>query len=403
MSILSGLGLLPVRVLPRTMSASGILKCPALPCLAMRSFRPHGFVAEKMCHHQINCSPSDVSPFGRRETFLRKNTSCGKRFACVSGRGIVTAASGVNVVEQGDYVELHYVGTLDDGSMFDASRERGTPLGFFVGEGRVVPGFEKIAMGMAVGETKKERIEPSEAYGDWREEMTATVPTAQAPEGLQTGAYVQLQNGMQAKVTEVNDENVTIDANHPLAGKALTFDVELVKLAKGSDLRRATFGAGCFWGVELNFQRVPGVLSTAVGYSQGGKNGVTYEEVCSGDTGHNEVVQIVYDPSEVSYETLIEVFFDKHDPTTLNRQGNDTGTQYRSGIYYHDEEQKKVAEEMKERMQGKFNNSIVTEIEEIKNFNRAEEYHQQYLERGGRFGQPQSAAKGCTDPVRCYG
>ena len=318
-------------------------------------------------------------------------------------RNITAAASSADVVETGDYVEVHYVGQLDDGSTFDASRERGTPLGFFPGEGRVVPGFEQLVMGMSVGEQRKDKIEPSAAYGEWLSDMTAKVPIAQAPEGLKPGVMVQLQNGMQARVADMDDEHITIDANHPLAGKALTFDVELMKLVKGAEMERATFGAGCFWGVELNFQRVPGVLSTSVGYSQGDKMDVSYEEVCNGDTGHNEVVQVVYAPSEVPYEKLLEVFFKIHDPTTLNQQGNDVGTQYRSGIYYHNDEQKQIAEEVKERMQSQFGNSIVSEVEEIRNFNRAEEYHQQFLERGGRFGKPQSASKNCTDPVRCYG
>lgn len=318
-------------------------------------------------------------------------------------RSSSSAAATDTAAGNGDYVEVHYVGTLEDGSQFDSSRERGQPLSFTIGAGRVVPGFEKIATGMKVGDRRSEVISPDLAYGEWSEGMTARVPLANAPPGLTPGAVVSMQNGMQATVTAVDDEFVTIDANHPLAGKALTFDVELLKLVKAADQGVATFGAGCFWSVELNFQRIPGVLSTCVGYSQGHVENVTYEQVCNGDTGHNEVVQVVYDKGEASYETLLDAFFNKHDPTTLNRQGNDVGEQYRSGIYYTTEEERIAAEAAVAKQNEKLSGQVVTEVEPLKNFSEAEQYHQQYLEKGGRFGRPQSAAKGCTDPIRCYG
>uniref|UniRef100_A0A0D6R015 peptide-methionine (S)-S-oxide reductase n=1 Tax=Araucaria cunninghamii TaxID=56994 RepID=A0A0D6R015_ARACU len=165
----------------------------------------------------------------------------------------------------------------------------------------------------------------------------------------------------------------------------------------------AQFGAGCFWGVELTFQRVPGVTKTEVGYTQGFLHNPTYEDVCSGRTMHNEAVRVQYDPSQCSYDTLLDTFWARHDPTTLNRQGNDVGTQYRSGIYFYTTEQEKAARESLERQEQKLNKKIVTEILPAKKFYRAEEYHQQYLEKGGRSGFRQSAAKGCNDPIRCYG
>lgn len=165
----------------------------------------------------------------------------------------------------------------------------------------------------------------------------------------------------------------------------------------------AQFGAGCFWGVELAFQRVPGVSRTEVGYSQGFLHNPTYEDVCSGTTNHSEVVRVQYDPRECGFESLLDVFWARHDPTTLNRQGNDVGTQYRSGIYYYTPEQEKAAMESLEQQQKLLNRKIVTEILPAKKFYRAEEYHQQYLSKGGRFGFKQSSAKGCNDPIRCYG
>jgi peptide-methionine (S)-S-oxide reductase len=147
----------------------------------------------------------------------------------------------------------------------------------------------------------------------------------------------------------------------------------------------ATFGAGCFWGVEAAFRRTPGVLSTAVGYAGGSLAKPTYEQVCSGRTGHVEVVQVEYDPEKVSYEQLLEVFWSNHDPTQLNRQGADIGTQYRSVIFTHDAEQRQIASGSKAELDNsaRLRRPIVTEILPFSAFYRAEEYHQQYLEKRG--------------------
>lgn len=147
----------------------------------------------------------------------------------------------------------------------------------------------------------------------------------------------------------------------------------------------ATFAAGCFWGVEATFRQIDGVLSTSVGYTGGTTDGATYEQVCSGSTGHAEAVEVEYDPERVSYEDLLTVFWENHDPTTLNRQGPDVGTQYRSAIFYHSPEQRRAAEESKQRLEqsGRYNSPIVTEIVEAGAYHRAEEYHQQYLEKRG--------------------
>ena len=145
----------------------------------------------------------------------------------------------------------------------------------------------------------------------------------------------------------------------------------------------ATFGAGCFWGVEQRFGKVEGVLETVVGYSGGKMENPTYKDVCTDKTGHAEVVRVTYDPSIVSYEELLEYFWDMHNPTTLNRQGWDVGTQYRSAVFYHNEEQKEAAMKLKEKLDksGKYKNPIVTEIVPAGKFYRAEEYHQKYHEK----------------------
>lgn len=148
----------------------------------------------------------------------------------------------------------------------------------------------------------------------------------------------------------------------------------------------ATFGAGCFWGVEEDFRHIPGVLSTAVGYSGGTMVNPTYRDVCTGSTGHAEVVQIEFDPSVVGYETLVEAFFRLHNPTTMNRQGPDVGTQYRSAIFTHSPEQAEIAQKVKDRLtEAKaFPRPIVTEITPASPFYRAEEYHQLYLAKRGQ-------------------
>lgn len=150
-------------------------------------------------------------------------------------------------------------------------------------------------------------------------------------------------------------------------------------------MEKATFGAGCFWGVEEAFRQTPGVTSTAVGYAGGTLQNPTYEQVCTGRTGHAEVVQVEFDPQQVSYEQLLQVFWKNHNPTQLNRQGPDIGTQYRSAIFYHSPQQKEVAEQSKQQLEasGQFNRPIVTQIEAASEFYRAEEYHQQYLEKRG--------------------
>ena len=149
---------------------------------------------------------------------------------------------------------------------------------------------------------------------------------------------------------------------------------------------KATFGAGCFWGVEATFRQIKGVTNATAGYAGGTKDNPTYEDVCTDETGHAEVVEVEFDPSQVSYDQLLDVFWSNHNPTTLNRQGPDVGTQYRSVIFYHSPEQKSAAETSKETINksGRFRQPVVTQIEPAQRFWRAEEYHQRYLEKRGQ-------------------
>ena len=173
---------------------------------------------------------------------------------------------------------------------------------------------------------------------------------------------------------------VASDGKHLVARVAQWFHRATMQTEK------ATFGAGCFWGVEETFRNVKGVLSTSVGYAGGTQENPTYQAVCTDKTGHAEVVQVEFDPSQVSYDQLLDVFWSNHNPTTLNRQGPDVGTQYRSVIFYHSPEQHASANASKEKLEksGRFNRPIVTQIEPAPTFWCAEEYHQRYLQKRGQ-------------------
>jgi peptide-methionine (S)-S-oxide reductase len=146
---------------------------------------------------------------------------------------------------------------------------------------------------------------------------------------------------------------------------------------------KATFGAGCFWGVEAAFRNVPGVLATRVGYTGGSRERPSYEQVCTGHTGHAEAVEVEFDPARVTYDQLLDVFWHEHDPTQLNRQGPDVGTQYRSAVYFHSPEQEAAAKSSRDRAQSRSRKPVVTEITPASEFWPAEDYHQRYLEKRG--------------------
>jgi len=143
----------------------------------------------------------------------------------------------------------------------------------------------------------------------------------------------------------------------------------------------AVLALGCFWGPEKKFGKIEGIVETEVGYCGGKMPNVTYKEVCSGETGHAEVVKLTFDSKKISYEKILEYFFEFHDPTTLDRQGPDIGTQYRSEIFYINGQQKKISYSVLDRLNKKFNSKIVTKISENKNYTKAEDYHQKYLEK----------------------
>jgi peptide-methionine (S)-S-oxide reductase len=333
-------------------------------------------------------------------------------FAVAGGaarRGLADGSS-MRVAKDGETVEVHYVGTLEDGTEFDSSRARGLPLNFVLGSGSVVPGFEEAVRGMRLEERKRAVLKPEVAYGERSDELVMSIPRDRAPSGmeLEVGQKVPLTNGATATVLGVNDSEIKLDANHNLAGKTLIFDLQLVGFldsvlpTPAAGLERLVVGLGCFWGAELAYQRVQGVVSTKVGYTQGTKKEPKYREVCSGQTGHTEAVAIDFDPKVVSYEALVDLFWERlgRSALTKNKVGNDTGTQYRSGIYFLNDGQRAVAEASAKRAAEKLGKETVVEIkaQEGSPFYLAEDYHQQYLEKGG-----QDASKGATSTIRCYG
>ena len=298
---------------------------------------------------------------------------------------------------------------------------------FVLGGGGYIDGLHDAVEGLDVGGSVSS-VSIDAGFGEYNEAGKVTAPVDVAPPGLTTGMAVQLttpKGPVQATVTAMDDETVTLDTNHPLAGCRLLLDASLVAAQPASAFATATFAGGCFWGLELAYQREPGVLSTVVGYTQarltllprryrgarvepcpnllpqGSSSEPTYEEVCSGSTGHTEAVQVVFDPDEVTYRRLCELLVERLGDNIylLNQVGNDRGTQYRHGIYPHGEEQEAVAREVLTAVgEHETLGAVQTEVQPAERFWAAEGYHQQYLQKGG-----QSAKKRAEEMIRCYG
>jgi peptide-methionine (S)-S-oxide reductase len=294
-----------------------------------------------------------------------------------------------------DYVKVDLSISKDGKILNEAPYDQGK-VGFVIGGGRFFKEINEFAETTAVGES----VKFSCCVAEFNAEMTAKIPIENAPGGLRVGDLVQMANGMSVRVSEVTEEFISIDANPPLAGQLLDIEMKILQRYPHNFLKQATFAAGCFWGLELAFQRVEGVAFTAVGYTHGQIDNPSYEEVCEGTTGHAEAVTILYNPEEVSFEELLNVFWSRHDPTQLNGQGNDIGTQYRGGIYYHSEEQKISAEKSMTSLQTELGKPLATELlpSSASKFWMSEDYHQQYLEKGG-----QSGMKTAVEKIRCYG
>lgn len=265
-----------------------------------------------------------------------------------------------------------------------------------------------------VGTTVKTNLK----LADSNPSMRATIEFTQlgaagiTRENVKVGQTLYLQNGAEAEIVEVTEDGITIDANPPLSRVELEVELGLNKViqpskpqtsrlstwcSKWSDpnYEVATVAGGCFWGLELAYQRVKGVVGTKVGYTQGGVEDPSYQDVCSGSTGHTEAVQIAFDTRVVDYSDLVDLLLERLGPNVklLNQVGNDRGTQYRHGIYPHNPKQLAVALGNVGEIP-----DCVTEVVDAKGFWDAEEYHQQYLMKGG-----QDAKKDAKETIRCYG
>ena len=284
---------------------------------------------------------------------------------------------------------------------------------FVLNGGNYLPALHQLVSHMKPGESQTVTMDAG--YGEPREELVAKVPIESSGitrSDLKVGLELFLSNGMECRVVDLDNEMFTIDANHPLAGATYTAHVTLNGFesgpseelfmfhpeggVSGAKFDVLTIALGCFWGGELAYMRVPGVVGTSVGYCQGQKENPTYQEVCTGTTGHTEAIQVIFDPSVVSYEELVKIGLERLGESRylLNQVGNDRGTQYRHGVYYHNLEQMATAKKVIDS----YGDRCVTECKEVMKFFMAEDYHQQYLLKGG-----QSAKKNAKEIIRCYG
>jgi peptide-methionine (S)-S-oxide reductase len=323
------------------------------------------------------------------------------------------------LVPEGDFVPE----PLIDGIVFYDHDDAMQPLSFVLGGGNYLPGLHELilsSMKISNAENNSTCVVRNESldagWGARNPALVATLKYEAAgvadPDQIQHGTELLLQNGLKCSVTERNNESFTIDANPPLAGASYRATVELLNVEAGpkpipysetdsasfpsSRYEVATFALGCFWGAELEFMRVSGVVGTSVGYSQGTVKNPTYEQVCSGETDHAECVLVSFDPDVVSYQRLVEIAMERlgESKYLLNQVGNDRGAQYRHGVYYSNPTQKQVAE----AVLSSYGEDCVTECKPATEWYPAEDYHQQYLLKGG-----QSARKKDKTPIRCYG
>lgn len=306
-------------------------------------------------------------------------------------------------VGDGDFLRVHYrirhattkAPLPSDLMLFDDG-----PVSLVVGMNATVPAVDDCAKrvrALDIEETFEVDIfgAPDPRLGP------VNVPLAMAPDGLAPGDVVRLVNGATARVKAITADAVVIDANHPLAGEPLELAMTVLAVDDKERLKTAVFAGGCFWGLELAYQREPGVVATKVGYTQGGLDYPSYQAVCSGTTGHTEAVEVTFDPDLVEYDRLCDLLFDRlgENRYALNRVGNDQGTQYRHGIYFEGQAQELAATAALDRAQAvDLSRSVVTEVKPATVFWDAEDYHQHYLQKGG-----QSARKGATQTIRCYG
>eukprot|EP00591_Stephanopyxis_turris_P011252 CAMPEP_0195526964 /NCGR_PEP_ID=MMETSP0794_2-20130614/28324_1 /TAXON_ID=515487 /ORGANISM="Stephanopyxis turris, Strain CCMP 815" /LENGTH=366 /DNA_ID=CAMNT_0040657765 /DNA_START=82 /DNA_END=1182 /DNA_ORIENTATION=- len=299
--------------------------------------------------------------------------------------------------------ELQGEGDYVPEPLFDSSGV----ISFVLGWGNYLPGIHELIEGMKTGDSVS-NVSIDAGWGEKNPNLITTISKESSAvdlKRLKVGSDVYLQSGHKCTIVDISDDDFTIDCNPPLAGACYSCNLKLLEFEQVPDTSGVTgesnyevlvFGLGCFWGGELAFMREHGVVGTRVGFSQGHVDNPSYEDVCEGSTGHTEVIQVVYDPDVVSIERLVRVGMGRLGDSVymINQVGNDSGTQYRHGIYYYSEEQRVLIEDILKE----FGEECQTELEQAETFWPAEEYHQQYLLKGG-----QSAKKGVLEKIRCYG
>jgi len=370
--------------------------------------------------------PQVVDAFGSQELSNFARIQCSRsNSASLQQVASSTSVAVERMQKVGSIVTVDYTLTPENMDfvpepLFDLQDEKRS---LALGWGNYLPGMHELIASMSKGETVS-NVQMDAGWGARRDDLVATVSKEASglseQDEITEGMELTMSNGMKCIVTNVTDVDFTIDANPPLAGATYLAQVTLVDVADGPQInledgttsnkgtnnpnvnhdgqrfKVATFALGCFWGGELDFMRVPGVVGTKVGYTQGQLDEPTYEQVCQGTTGHTEAMLVVYDSEQVEYGALVKLAIDRlgESKFMLNQVGNDRGTQYRHGVYYHDDKQRRVAQ----RIIQTYGPDCKTECLPAAYFYDAEDHHQQYLLKGG-----QSARKGATDFIRCYG
>ena len=315
----------------------------------------------------------------------------------------------------GDIVTVSYSLIPNDGFVPNRLFDVGDNITFILNKGNYLPALHSTVSTMRAGE-EVDKLTFDAGWGERRQELIAKIPKESRDDldynQIQVDSEIILSNGLECRVIDVTDSDFSIDCNPPLAGSSYDAKVRLESIEAGpsdakflyvpngsydqSSYEVLTLALGCFWGGELEYMRMEGVVGTAVGYTQGKINDPTYDMVCSGETGHTEAIQVIFDRGLVSYKKLIKIGIARlgESKFMLNQVGEDIGSQYRHGIYYHNDEQKRVAEEVIQS----FGTNCVTEIKPAQKFFIAEDYHQHYLFKGG-----QSTKKNAKDNIQCYG
>jgi peptide-methionine (S)-S-oxide reductase len=294
--------------------------------------------------------------------------------------------------QRGDVVTIDFNLTPENGYVPHPLFDTCGTVSFCLGWGGYLPGLHALIENMDLGQEHRNKSIDA-GWGSRNPELVVKIAKNKLKHAVVEGKPLHIR-GMTLQVIQVTEDHVVVDANPPLAGASYSCDVKLLAISPASCYKVATFALGCFWGAELAFMRVPGVVGTKVGYTQGVSSHPTYEEVCEGTTKHREAVYVVYDPKVVSYESLVRVAFDRLASTAVSLPSlfHDEPIQYKHGFYFHSQEDRVVAE----KMLG--DNRYRVELLAASEFYSAEEYHQQYLLKGG-----QSTKKGSRETIRCFG